>query len=43
MTTLVVGASGVTGKLLVEQLLESGQSVKIVFRSTSNVPEFGDS
>lgn len=39
MTTLVVGASGATGKLLVEQLLESGQRVKIVVRSTSNIPD----
>lgn len=38
MTTLVVGASGATGKLLVEQLLESGQKVKIVVRSTSKFP-----
>ena len=40
MTTLVVGASGATGKLLVNQLLESGQKVKIVIRSTGNLPEF---
>lgn len=39
MTTLVVGASGATGKLLVEQLLESGQRVKIVVRPTSNIPD----
>jgi nucleoside-diphosphate-sugar epimerase len=39
MTTLVVGASGATGKLLVEQLLTSGQKVKIVVRSTANIPE----
>jgi uncharacterized protein YbjT (DUF2867 family) len=35
MTTLVIGASGATGKLLVEQLLESGKMVKIIVRSTS--------
>lgn len=39
MTTLVVGASGATGKLLVEQLLKSGQKVKIIVRSTSNIPD----
>jgi len=39
MTTLVVGASGATGKLLIEQLLESRQRVKIVVRSTSMIPE----
>ncbi len=39
MTTLVVGASGATGKLLVEQLLEAGQLVKIIIRSTSNIPD----
>ena len=39
MTTLVVGASGATGKLLVEQLLESGQLVKIIVRSAANIPD----
>lgn len=39
MTTLVVGASGATGKLLVEQLLESGQRVKIIVRETSRIPD----
>ncbi len=39
MTTLVVGASGATGRLLVEQLLERGQQVRIVVRSTENLPE----
>jgi nucleoside-diphosphate-sugar epimerase len=38
MQTLVVGASGETGKLLVEQLLELGKKVKIIIRSTSNIP-----
>ena len=38
MTTLVVGASGATGKLLVEQLLASGQRVKIIVRPTSSIP-----
>jgi len=39
MTTLVVGASGATGRLLVEQLLERGQQVKVVVRSAQNLPE----
>lgn len=39
MTTLVVGASGATGRLLVEQLLKRGQRVRIVVRSTANLPE----
>ena len=33
MTTLVVGASGATGRLLVEQLLAQGEKVKIIVRS----------
>jgi len=39
MITLVVGASGATGKLLVEQLLKAGQKVKAIVRSTSNIPD----
>jgi len=39
MTVLVVGASGATGRLLVEQLLDRGQHVRIVVRSTKNLPE----
>lgn len=39
MTTLVIGASGATGKRLVEQLLESEIMVKIIVRSTSNIPD----
>ncbi len=39
MTTLVVGASGATGRLLVEQLLNRGQNVKIVVRSPDMLPE----
>lgn len=39
MTVLVVGASGATGRLLVEQLLERGQQVKIIVRSTKDFPE----
>ena len=33
MTALVVGASGATGRLLVEQLLEQGQNVRAIVRS----------
>ncbi len=39
MAILVVGASGATGKLLVEQLMESGQRVKIIVRPTSHIPD----
>ena len=39
MTILVVGASGATGRLLVEHLLERGHQVKIVVRSAKNLPE----
>ena len=39
MTTLVVGASGATGRLLVEQLLARGEPVKAMVRPTAAVPE----
>lgn len=39
MTTLVVGASGETGKQLVEQLLNMGQKVKVIVRSTAKIPD----
>lgn len=39
MKIFVVGASGETGKLLVEQLLNSGQTVKIMVRSKRNIAE----
>ena len=39
MTTLVVGASGATGRLLVEQLLNRGQNVKAIVRSPDRLPE----
>ena len=39
MTTLVVGASGATGRLLVQQLLERGEQVKVVVRSADRLPE----
>lgn len=39
MTTLVVGASGATGRLLVEQLLNQGQKVRAVVRSLDSLPD----
>ncbi len=39
MTTLVVGASGATGRLLVEQLLNRGQNVTAIVRSPNKLPE----
>jgi nucleoside-diphosphate-sugar epimerase len=39
MTTLIVGASGATGRLLVEELLNRGQAVKIVVRSLDGLPK----
>ncbi len=39
MTTLVVGASGATGKHLVEQLLIMEQKVKVIVRSAERLPE----
>jgi nucleoside-diphosphate-sugar epimerase len=39
MTTLVVGASGATGRQLVEQLLMKGQKVKVIVRSPEKLPE----
>ena len=38
MLTLVVGASGATGRLLVEQLLQQGQPVRAVVRSADRLP-----
>jgi nucleoside-diphosphate-sugar epimerase len=39
MSILVAGASGATGRLLVRQLLERGQSVKAIVRSADALPE----
>lgn len=39
MTTLIVGASGATGKQLVEQLLNREQNVKVIVRSIESIPE----
>jgi hypothetical protein len=38
-TILIVGASGATGRLLVEQLLSRGQNVKAIVRSPDSLPE----
>lgn len=40
MKILVAGGSGATGKLLVQQLLQRGHSVKIIVRSPENLPSF---
>lgn len=39
MTTLVVGASGATGRQLVEQLLSKAQNVKVIVRSAQQLPD----
>lgn len=39
MTVLVVGATGATGKLLVEQLLARGHHVRVIVRSADRLPE----
>lgn len=39
MTTLVLGASGATGRLLVQELLNRGQRVRAIVRSTDNLPQ----
>lgn len=39
MTILVVGATGATGRLLVQQLLNRGQTVKVVVRSPEKLPQ----
>jgi NAD(P)-dependent dehydrogenase (short-subunit alcohol dehydrogenase family) len=39
MTTLIIGASGATGRLLIEQLLARGETVKIVVRSLTSLPD----
>jgi len=40
MTILVVGASGATGRLLVEELLNRGHNLKVIVRSPESLPEF---
>lgn len=39
MKILVVGASGATGRLLVEQLLNRGQHVRVIVRSPQKLPK----
>ncbi len=39
MTTLVVGATGATGKRLVQQLLDRGHAVRAIVRSPDTLPE----
>jgi uncharacterized protein YbjT (DUF2867 family) len=39
MAALVVGASGATGRLLVEQLCNRGQNVRVIVRSPNKLPE----
>ncbi|EEF78515.1 NAD(P)-dependent oxidoreductase [Methylophaga thiooxydans] len=39
MTTLVVGASGATGRLLVQQLLDRGQTIRVIVRSPAKFLE----
>ena len=39
MTTLVVGATGATGRLLVNELLNRGVSVRVIVRSPDRLPE----
>ena len=39
MKTLVLGATGATGRLLVDQLASKGHQVRVIVRPTSNYPE----
>ena len=39
MATLVVGATGATGQLLVAQLLNRGQKVRVIVRKKSSLPD----
>ena len=39
MKVLVVGASGATGRQLVNQLFIQGNEVKVIVRSTQNISE----
>lgn len=39
MAILVLGASGATGKHLVEQLISAGQKLKIIIRPSSKIPD----
>src|SRR6056297_383383 len=39
MSTLVVGATGATGRLLVDQLINRGETVVVIVRSAERLPE----
>lgn len=39
MTTLVIGATGATGKQLVAQLLKMGESLKVIIRPSGEIPD----
>ena len=39
MTTLILGATGATGRLLVEQLLTRGENVRVIVRSPDRLPD----
>lgn len=39
MAKLIVGATGATGRLLVQQLLDRGQNVRAIMRSPDKIPE----
>lgn len=39
MTNLVIGGNGATGRLLLVQLLDRGQNVKVIVRSPEKLPE----
>ena len=39
MNILIVGATGATGRLLVEQLLNRGHNVKVIVRSAAKLPQ----
>ncbi len=39
MTVFIVGATGATGRLLVQQLLDRGLKVKVIVRSADKLPE----
>lgn len=43
LTTLVIGASGATGKELVNQLILMGQNVKIIVRPLAKIPDTWES
>jgi len=42
MSVLIVGATGATGKFVVQQLLEAGKKVKVVVRSTQKLQHLVD-